>query len=353
MNIGYHLPSSKTIYAQRTIYNGYRNAFLDLGHGFFTFTADDDLQKFLFDNKIDIFITASHFYYRKYLDYAILKKFRERGLVVFTKIDFWQAPESSLRLNEAGGMKDDREVRLLLDKKMLGDIFFHVVEHGDARMTGFEGATGCEYFTLPLAADRIALRGEFDPRFAANISFLGTYLPAKRERFEGWLFPLRDKYDLKIYGQDWTPSDRILGWMARGGQFFNIPFLRGIQKPKLQLGDEAKIYASSSVCVNIHEKHQLEFGGDCNERAFKIPFCGGFEITDDVACIRKYFKDGEEMIIAKDRDDWFAKIDFYLKNPEARAAIVVAGRERVLRDHTYHNRAKRIIELSDEFLANK
>lgn len=44
MRIVYHLPSIYNIYAQRTIYNGFKNAFTDLGHEFFTFTSDDKLE---------------------------------------------------------------------------------------------------------------------------------------------------------------------------------------------------------------------------------------------------------------------------------------------------------------------
>ncbi len=72
---------------------------------------------------------------------------------------------------------------------------------------------------------------------------------------------------------------------------------------------------------------------------------GGFEITDDVAVIRKYFKEGEEIVIAEDSKDWYEKIDYYIKNPEKRIKIMEAGKARVLKDHTYINRAKKIIDL--------
>ena len=100
MNIAYHMPSLDTVSAHRTIYYGYRNAFEDLGHQFFTFSSGDDLRVFLEIAQIDIFITSSHFYYQKYLDFNLLKKHRNNGMVLCTKIDFWKSPLSRSRINE-------------------------------------------------------------------------------------------------------------------------------------------------------------------------------------------------------------------------------------------------------------
>ena len=290
MKILYHIPSLDTIYAGRTIYNGFRNAFIDLGHDFLPFTADDDLEKVLKSYNPDIFITGSHFYYQKFLDYKLLEKYREKGLVVFVSIGFWKVPINKTRISEAPGFESDIKTVGLIKNNLLGDIYFNVVEQGDERMADFEKETGHKYFTIPLAADGIFLKEVFDEKFKSEISYIGTNLPKKRELFKQYVFPLKSKYELKLYGQDWTLVDRILGWIQRGGQYFNIPYLRSIRKPKLKISDEAKIYKSTEISINIHEDHQRQYGGDCNERTFKIPFCGGFEITDDVACIRKYFK---------------------------------------------------------------
>lgn len=345
MIIAYHIPHPNSLNAYRTIYNGFKNAFIDLGHEFYTFTADDDLENFLEKNKPDIFLTSTHFYYKKFLDFDILKKYRDRGMKVFVKVDFWSSPINKGRINEAKSLKDDTETVQLIKNGIYGDIFYHVVEQGDKRMLGFEEETGYKYYTIPLAADRILLKGIFEEKFKSDISYIGTYLPQKKDIFNNYLFPLRGKYNVKIYGQDWTFLNKSMGFIQKIGQYFNIPVIRSLRKSKLKLEDEGMIYKSSIVSVNIHENYQREFGGDCNERTFKIPLCDGFEITDDVACIRKYFKVGEEIIIAKDKKDWFDKIDYYLKNPEKRLEIINRGQSRVLKDHTYHNRVEQIINI--------
>lgn len=351
MKIIYHMPSLDSIYAQRTIYWGFKHAFEDMGHTFITYTADDDLVKILENTKPDIFITSSHFYYQKYLDLPLLEKFRKKGMKLATKIDFWESPmrDSPLkRINEAKSLKDDIETVKSIKNGLLGDVFFHVVEQGDKRMAGFEKATGKPYYTVPLAADKTIMRHIPDESFVSDIAYLGTYLPDKKDFFEERVYPLRQHYNLKIYGQDWTTLDRSLGMIQRVGQYFNIPLVRSLQKPKLKLDDEAKIYSSAQISINVHENYQRVFGGDCNERTFKIPLCGGFEITDDVACIRKYFDVDKEIIIARDTKEWFDKIEYYLSHPEDKKAIIAAGQKKVLTSHTYHNRAQQIIDICSQ-----
>lgn len=349
MKIIYHMPSLDSIYAQRTIYWGFKHAFEDLGHAFVTFTANDNLEQILKQENPDIFITSSHFYYQKYLDFKILKSYRDKGMKLITKIDFWDSPLK--RMNEAKSLKDDIPTIKLIKAGLLGDAFFHVVEQEDKRMSGFEKGTGYIFHTIPLAADKTVLKNIFDEKFVSDIAYLGTNLPDKREFFEERVYPLGKKYKLKIYGQDWTTFDRSLGMIQRVGQYFNIPYLRSLQKPKLGLDDEARIYSSAQISINVHEEYQRVYGGDCNERTFKIPLCGGFEVSDDVACIKKYFKENKEIVIAKDRKDWFEKIDYYLSNPEEKSRIVIAGQKKVLEDHTYHNRVQQMTSIFDGLIS--
>lgn len=345
MKILYQIPSLYTIYAGRTIYNGYRNAFLELGHEFRPFTADDNFADLMEMFQPDIFITASHFYYQRYLDQTLLDHFRKNGMVVFVWLDPWTTGLNRTRVNEAGSLKNNARVRKLIQEDRLGDVFLISMEHGDDRMEGFEEETGATYHTVPLAADHTLIFPDPAEQFHADISYIGTYLPQKREFFRKQVFPLSKQWNLRLYGQDWTMRSRAQGWIQKFGQYFNIPGLRSFNKSKLKLDDERKIYASSIISINIHEDYQRQYGGDCNERTFKIPLAGGFEITDDVACIRKYFKPGKEIAIAESAADWFEKIEHYLNHPDERLSIIESGRARVLAEHTYVHRAHQLLKL--------
>lgn len=345
MKILYHMPSLSSIYAARTIYHGYKNAFIDLGHQFQTLTSDNELKVVLKNYRPDILITATHSYYRKFLDYPLINSFRKEGMFVLAKVDFWRSPMSKWRINEAASMEGDKQLRALMDRDQLADAYFHVVEQGDARMDGFSSGTDRSWHTIPLAADKTILSRRWEPQFTADVSYVGTYLADKKEFFNRNVFPLGEEFNLKIYGQDWSRSDRILGWIQRFGQYFNLACLASIRKPRLNLEDEAAVYGSSLVSINVHEAYQKQFGGDCNERTFKIPLCGGFQVVDNVNCISKYFKVGQEIVIGETEYDWLEKVRYYIANPHERLAIIDAGCERVLRDHTYHNRVQYMLNL--------
>ncbi|MEN7981982.1 MAG: glycosyltransferase [Nanoarchaeota archaeon] len=350
LRILYHLPSIETVYAQRTIYQGYKDAFKDLGYEFFTLTSIDNLKETLEKINPHIFMTFSHNYYLKFLDLQLLMEYRKKtGMVMFTKIDFWNSPMKWYRINEAKSLKYEKEKIKMIKNGLLGDIFHHNVEQNDLRMNGFTEATQKKFVTILLAANKKLIFPDYDEKFKADISYIGTNLPQKRKAFKEKLFPLSKKYDLKLYGQDWTLKDKLLGLIQKFGQYFNISFLKTIQKPKLKLEDERKIYSSSKICVNIHEDYQIKHGKDMNERVFKIPLCKGFQITDYVSCMDKYFN-SDEIVYAKTKEEWFKKIDYYMKNPEKRKRISENGYKKILNEHTYHNRVKQIIKLYDEFI---
>ncbi len=345
MNILYYVPHLNTVYANRTIIEGYKNAFLALGHNFRFLTANDSQISVVEEFAPHIFFTSMNSYVLKFLNFDGVKKMKQNGTKIFVNTPFWTSPFSSLRLNETPGLKTNAEYVDLITSGNFGDVYYTVSEQGDPRMEGFQEATGYPYYTIPLAADKTKHYYDFSNKFDCDISFLGTFLPEKRAFIKNHVFPLREKYKVMLLGQDWTSYDRLMGWVSRFGKYFNLPVVKDIQKPTLGLDDERRIYSSSKISLNIHEEYQREFGKDCNERTFKIPACGGFEVSDYVECIGKYFVQEKEIVMAKTPQEWREKIDYYMKHPEERRAISEAGRLRVLADHTYHNRAQRFVDI--------
>lgn len=116
----------------------------------------------------------------------------------------------------------------------------------------------------------------------------------------------------------------------------------------LPLEDERKVYASSVVSLNIHEEHQRLYGSDFNERTFKVIASGGFEICDNVRTLRRYFSE-DELVVAENVDDWFDKIDHYIKHPDERLPIIEAGRKKILAAHTYGHRVEQLVGLAKKY----
>jgi len=298
----------------------------------------------LLEYKPDIFFTALSPLNLKFLDLTVLKKAKLTGTKVFVNIPFWKSPFSKLRINETASLEKNNNYIELLKSTDYGDIYYNSCEQNDKRMDGFEEVVRKKYHTVLLAADKTLIFPEKDNKFKADISYIGTNLPEKRYFFNEVIKPLKKKFNVKIYGQDWTLFDNTLGYIQKFGQYFNLAYLENIRKPKLKLSDERKIYNTSIISINIHEEYQKKYG-DLNERTFKIPLAGGFEIIDDVSSLKKYFDVGKEIIVAYDKDDWHQKISYYVKNPKEREKIIKAGKKRILEEHTYHNRVAQFLKI--------
>jgi Uncharacterized protein conserved in bacteria len=53
--------------------------------------------------------------------------------------------------------------------------------------------------------------------------------------------------------------------------------------------------------------------------------------------------------LTKNKNDWFEKIDYYMKNPDKRLPIIEAGGRKVLAEHTYHQRVDQLLAIYDCF----
>jgi len=267
------------------------------------------------------------------------------GMVVFCQIRSWQDLTKELGCD---ALKNDKYQIELISSGMAGDIFWHWFEQDEPLMKGFTRRTGKTFETILLAADKTIYYPEFDEKINVDVNYVGSYIPAKREFLDANIKPLSSKYKLKIYGSDWSLSNRALGKIQKAGQYFNINFLKSVRKINLSLEDERKLYSSAKISLNVHEDHVRIKNCEINERTFKILACGGFEICDNVRLVRKYFNESE-MIIADGGKDWFSKIDYYINHVDERSKISRRGMKKVLSHHTYHNRVEQIKTIYEKF----
>ncbi len=349
MKILFQIPSLESVYAAKFIYLGYRDAFTRLGHDVRPLTSADNCETVLKEFDPDIFVTSLNSYSFKFLDLEVLKSHRAKGMVMFTQIRAW------LKQNDQYGGSDLQHeeplVRLIKDN-LAGDVFYHWLEQEDPLMEGFTKETGYPWHTILLAANTDMYFSDYSEVYKADICYVGSLLPTKIAFIDTHVKPLFKNYNVKVYGSDWTTSNRLLGYVQKAGQYFNIDMLKKVRKLSLALEDERKVYTSSTISLNIHEDHQRRYGSDFNERTLKIIASKGFEICDNVRVLRKYFKE-DELVIAQDKKDWFDKIDYYIKNPEKREAIMENGYKVVCRDHTYDKRVEQILSIYSKFKGTK
>lgn len=116
--------------------------------------------------------------------------------------------------------------------------------------------------------------------------------------------------------------------------------------PPVQYNTElAKIYNASDINLNIS---RVQLKTTVNQRVFDVPACKAFLITDYREEIKDYFVIGEEVICYRDVQELKGLIGYYLQHPEERRMIAEAGYQRVLKEHTYVHRMRRLIEIYKE-----
>lgn len=170
-----------------------------------------------------------------------------------------------------------------------------------------------------------------DPRFAADLGFLGNRLPDREARVEEFfLAPARA-----------LPERRFLiggsGW-DQGALPENIRAIGHVGT-----GDHNAFNVTPRAVLNIARDSMAQNGFSPATRVFEAAGAGACLITDAWAGIELFLAPGDEVLVARDGRE-VAEILGSLGETEARR-IGRAARARILAAHTYHNRAEEVTAL--------
>lgn len=338
MRVLWHISDPGGAYAGRYIAEGYRDAFIDLGHEFHFLVRGESFSEVYRRVRPDLFFTFIDDEYFDSLDLDLLTRERAAGRTsVFAFVHPLKQIAPGLPGMAAAAHKIDA-----MRRGRYADFYHSYFE--EWLMRDFEAVTGQRYWKLPLAANRLRhYPVEPDPSMSCDVAFVGAYLPEKRQVFDRLLRPLRKRYRVRIHGRDWTPVDRAAGWIeGRVRWHTGIP-LR-LRRPPLSYFDERVLYSSARISLNFHLDFQARLGADLNERTFRIPACGGFELCDWNQAVRAFFS-ADEVVMAEGPEDWLAKVDHLLHADSERERVRRAGLEKVLAQHTYHHRVAAVLQM--------
>ena len=162
--------------------------------------------------------------------------------------------------------------------------------------------------------------------YKCDVSFVGTW-SAKRDLV---LRRLAD-CDMQIYGYDWDKASAPLRekFLRKADNISDLPF----------------IYNYAGVNVNVTMEQGIT---SLNMRVFDVMACEGFLVSDYKSDFEELFDMDKEIVCYRHVDELRELTDFYLKNDAARREIARAGRRRVLREHSYKQRAKFILDTLKE-----
>ena len=339
------MPYENTVGADFWIYKGWENGCKNMNIDFRILLSKHDFYESVNTYKPDILFIYSKFGFRgkdlekkiKHLNYFFKKKIK-----IFLAVDWF--PSDHLEKTS------ERDIEIFKNEEICN---FYFGEREEESMLDFELKTFRKYIKIPNCADgRYHYPTKKYDKYSYDIVFLGAKLPKKKYFIDEILLPLKEKYNVGIFGPYWSLLDNFKRGLAKISRTLHLEKInKTINNSRISISyeDENKLYSSAKICLNYHEKennnehyHQI-----LNQRSFKIPACGGFQIIDKLNYLDRYYSE-EEMVSCSSKEDWFEKIDFFLKNEKLRKQFSIKARERTHKDHLYENRISKILKLSDK-----
>lgn len=191
---------------------------------------------------------------------------------------------------------------------------------------------GINHFYLPAGVfKRECQLGKHRPEYAHDVVFVGA------------------RYG---YHSEWPYRPRLISWLEETyGDRFALYGRDG--KGTIRGEDLNDLYASAKVIVGDTLCHGFNHPHYFSDRLFETTGRGGFLIFPFITGINELFNvipsgdAGQQELVTyqfENFDELKKTIDEALEDADWRQAVRIAGHERTLRDHTYDNRARRVIE---------
>jgi len=201
------------------------------------------------------------------------------------------------------------------------------------------GARDPEY--LPHAADPEVYRPYLlssaeQQALACDVVFVGDsrhrmgHLPENWHRVQVLEAVAQLGVHLRVYGKGWETLDDSYAVKRHVAGRVLLP-----------AEQVARAYRAAAIVLNVHHP-QLPQG--CNQRTFEVPACGAFQLVDMRTELSHLFKLDEEVACYRDTKNLQEKVRYYLAHPAERAHLAEAGHKRVLAEHTYVHRLRRLLE---------
>jgi len=170
--------------------------------------------------------------------------------------------------------------------------------------------------------------------------------------------PVKKSLDVFFYGygdkfrREWMRA--LVGDPSRSDPDINFAlggrdFQGDIGRARL-IGDvpiSAFSHAISSARINLNLTRGAHAGvtASSTARPFELAACGAAIVSNPVAGIERWFEPGKEILVVNDAEQALAAYRELLSNPAACEEMGQRARARVLAEHTYRQRAQRLLDL--------
>jgi spore maturation protein CgeB len=162
-------------------------------------------------------------------------------------------------------------------------------------------------------------------QYRANVVFAGTATP-RRERLLSELI----EFGLAVWGPGWRKT--ALRDYCRGEATDTDEYIKG--------------YCGASVAVNIHHA-QVENDlreASCNQRLFELAAMAAPQVVDERGDLPRYFEEGREVVVFRDAVELKGCVRDLIESPSHAERLGQAARARLLQEHTYMHRLRRLLD---------
>ena len=195
-------------------------------------------------------------------------------------------------------------------------------------VTGFDSewrANGLPAKFLPAAGDAAIHPVPRDPKYAADVTFIGTGYDPKRAEF---LVALAAHLNVTVWGLGWEPWKEKLAWRGRPVE-----------------GDEfSTVCSSSRIVLGINPARAAGGTNYTSDRTWMVVLAGGFYLGEYSVGMAAMLEDGTHCGWYHDIESYIKKSLQFLSNDAERQSLRVRGEKFVRANHTYDQRVPFLLE---------
>ena len=169
------------------------------------------------------------------------------------------------------------------------------------------------------------------------------FLPPGANPYTFSPLPISRDIPVSFIGQCYGIRPRIIAWLKDHGISVQT-YGKGWSSSEISSQDMNAIYSRSLINLGFGFVGNSYLTG-LKGRDFEVPLMGGLYLTTYNQELEDHFTIGEELECYRNEVELVTKLSYYMTHPDLALKIGVSGRMRCLRDHTWINRFKTILNI--------